>query len=161
MKSSFGLFTVLTSVAALGLSATGATGMSQALSSAVVDSADVAKVVNDFHAALSTGDSTKALSLLASDAVVLESGGIESRAEYRSHHLLEDIEFAKAIASTRGALQVTVDGTSAWTAATSTTQGQFKGRAINSVGAESVFLTKRDGVWRIRSIHWSSRRRAS
>ena len=108
-----------------------------------------------------TGDKAKALSLLAPDAVILESGGIESRAEYASHQLPEDIEFEKAVSSTRGALQVTVSGTSAWTAATSTTHGQFKGRAINSAGAESIVLTKRDGVWRIRSIHWSSRKRTS
>lgn len=147
-------------VAALSISALGATGVRKLPPSTSIDSIAVAKVVNEFHTALSTGDNAKALSLLAPDAVVLESGGIESRAEYASHHLPGDIEFAKAVASTSGALQVTVYGTSAWTAATSTTEGQFKGRAINSVGAESMVLTKRDRVWRIRSIHWSSRRRA-
>ena len=146
-------------VTAFATLALGATSAPRIPSAAAADSIAVAKAVNDFHAALSTGDNATALSLLAPDAVILESGGVESRAEYVSHHLPEDIEFAKGVGSSRGTLQVTVDGTSAWTVGTSTTQGQFKGRAINSVGAESMILTKRDGRWRIRSIHWSSRKR--
>ena len=161
MKAPARLLLISASVATLAVTALGATVTSRLPSSTSADSIAVAKVVNEFHAALSAGDSAKALSLLATDAVILESGGIESRAEYASHHLPEDIEFAKAVPSSHEALQVTVDGISAWTVATSTTQGQFKGRTINSVGAESMVLTKRDNKWRIRSIHWSSRKRAS
>ena len=153
------LIVVSGSVAALTLSVIGATGTRKLPSSTAADSVAVARVVNEFHAALSTGDNAKAVSLLSTDAVILESGGIESRAEYISHHLPEDIEFAKAVSSKQGTLRVTVDGASAWTSATSTTEGQFKGRAINSVGAESMVLTKHDSRWQIRSIHWSSRRR--
>ena len=159
MQGPFRLLLVSVSVAAISISAIGATGMRTVPSATSVDSVAVAKVVNEFHAALSAGDNAKALSLLAPDAVILESGGIESRAEYAAHHLPEDIEFTRAVPSVPGTLQVTVDGKSAWTAGTSTTAGQFKGRTINSVGAESMVLTKRDGKWRIRSIHWSSRKR--
>ena len=123
------------------------------------DSVAVAKAVNDFHAALSKGDSSSALVLLSNDAVILESGAVEARSEYRSHHLPADIEFAKAVKGKRGPLQVTVRGTVAWTAGTTETMGEFKGRAINSTGAESMVLTKEAAGWRIRSIHWSSRRR--
>jgi len=123
------------------------------------DSASVAKVVNGFHLALSAGDSAGARSLLASDAVIIESGGVESRSEYRSHHLPEDIQFANAVASKRATLQIRVEGSSAWTVGMSTTQGQFNGRTINSAGAESMVLTKQSAGWRIRSIHWSSRNR--
>jgi ketosteroid isomerase-like protein len=123
------------------------------------DSAAIAGVVNDYHEALSTGDSARALQLLAPDAQILESGGMETRAEYRSHHLSGDIAFAKAVASSRGPMRVTVEGNTAWTAATSTTQGTFNARAINSVGAESMVLTKGPEGWRIRAIHWSSRNR--
>ena len=123
------------------------------------DSSDVAKVVSDFHNALATGDSAAALRLLAPDAVVLESGGIESRSEYRSHHLPGDIGFARAVKSVRGPFRVIVEGSTAWTVSTSTTEGSFNGRAINSVGAESMVLSKSVAGWRIRSIHWSSRNR--
>ena len=123
------------------------------------DSAAVAAVVAGFHSALSSGDSVRALSLLAPDVVVLESGGVETRAEYRSHHLSADIAFASAVPSRRGPLSVTVSGSTAWTTATSTTEGDFRGRKINSTGAESMVLTKDSTGWRIRSIHWSSANR--
>jgi ketosteroid isomerase-like protein len=123
------------------------------------DSSAIAATVSEYHHALESGDSAKALSLLANDAVILESGGMESRAEYRSHHLSGDIEFARAVKSVRSPLAVTVNGSTAWTYGTSTTQGSFNGRAINSVGAESMILSKDSKGWKIRQIHWSSRTR--
>src|SRR5689334_7280923 len=94
----------------------------------VRSAAAVAKVVNDFQHALSSGDSVTALRLLADDAVVLESGDMETRSEYRSRHLPVDIEFAKTVASKRSPLQIRVNGSVAWTARTSTAKGQFKGK---------------------------------
>ena len=123
------------------------------------DSSAVAAVVDNYHKALASGDSTSALNLLADDAIILESGGLETRAEYRSHHLPGDIGFARAVKSVRGPLKVTLNGDAAWTSSTSTTQGEFNGRPINSVGAESMVLTRSGASWRIRSIHWSSRNR--
>ena len=123
------------------------------------DSADVAKAVADYHKALVSADSGAVLALLAPDAVILESGGMETRSEYISHHLPGDIAFAKAVVSTNGPIHVTVDGTTAWTAGTSTTQGTFNGRAINSSSAESMVLAKGPTGWKIRAIHWSSRNR--
>ena len=145
-------------VAAIAVASTGARSATGVTASAA-DSAAVAKAVKNFHTALSTGDSVTALSLLAEDAVILESGEVESRSVYRSHHLPEDIKFAKSVAAKRGPLHIHVEGSSAWTAAASTNQGEFNGRAINSTGAESMVLTNRGGKWLIRSIHWSSRNR--
>lgn len=123
------------------------------------DSAAVASVVNRYHAALSAGDSTAALELLAPDVMILESGGVETRAEYRSHHLGGDIAFAKAVPSVRAPMTIRVVGDVAWTVSTSSTKGQYKTRAINSVGTESMVLSRTTDGWRIRSIHWSSRSR--
>jgi ketosteroid isomerase-like protein len=123
------------------------------------DSADVVAVVERFHRALALGDSAAALSLLAPDATILESGGVESRAEYRGHHLPGDIEFARAVRSERGPVRATVHGDVAWTVSTSTTQGEFRGRQINSAGAELMVLTRTPEGWRISAIHWSSRAR--
>ncbi|MEO6592374.1 MAG: nuclear transport factor 2 family protein [Gemmatimonadaceae bacterium] len=121
------------------------------------DSAAVVSAINSFHAALSTGDSTRALGMLASDVTILESGGLETKADYRSHHLVGDISFAKAVKSVPGPLKVTIEGNTAWTTGTSLTKGEFNGRQINSVGAESAVLTRTKTGWRIRSIHWSSK----
>ncbi|HET9452942.1 MAG TPA: hypothetical protein VFO66_01560, partial [Gemmatimonadaceae bacterium] len=65
------------------------------------DSTDVLDVVARYHRALATSDSAEALRLLAPDAVILESGGAETVAEYRAHHLPADIAFAAAVPSNR------------------------------------------------------------
>ncbi len=121
------------------------------------DSTAVAGTVRAYHAALASGDSLAALRLLAPDAVILESGGMESRAEYRSHHLPADIDFARAVPSVRGEIAVTVHGDVAWASSTSTTEGMLGERKINSVGAELMVLSRTPTGWVIRAIHWSSR----
>lgn len=123
------------------------------------DSTAIARTIASFHAALERGDSAAAIALLAPGAVILESGSAESVAEYRSHHLPADIEFARAIKSVRTGLRIQVRGTMAFAAATSTTQGEFKGRAVNSAGAELLVLERGPDGWLISAIHWSSRRR--
>lgn len=130
-----------------------------ALAAQGTDSAAVAATVRAYHAALATGDSAAALRLLASDAVILESGGSESRAEYRAHHLPADIAFAMAVPSVRGKIAVTLAGDVAWARSTSTTDGTFKDRTIRSNGAELMVLSRTPTGWQIRAIHWSSRTR--
>ena len=123
------------------------------------DSAAVARTVEQFHRALAAGDSVGALALLAPDVVIQESGDQESRAEYRSHHLAADIEFARAVRSQQGPIRVRVRGDAAWATSTSTTQGEFRGRAINVASTELMVLTREPGGWRIAVIHWSSHTR--
>ena len=124
------------------------------------DSAAVVGVINRFHEALATGDSTAALALLSDDVIVLEAGGVETRDEYRSHHLPGDIGFAKAVRSERKLVSVKLRGDVAWVTSTSTARGNYRERPIDSVGAELIVLAKTAGGWRIAAIHWSSRRRA-
>ncbi len=121
------------------------------------DSAEVAATVERFHAALTKGDTTGAMALLALDAIILESGGVETREEYRSHHLAGDMNYARSVKSDRGPIRVTVRGDVAWASSTSTSKGQSRGRAINSAGAELMVLTRTASGWRISAIHWSSR----
>jgi len=127
------------------------------------DSAAVVDVVHSYHRLLAAGDSLGALRLLAPDAIILESGGVESRGEYRSHHLSGDIEFSRAVPSKTSDVRVVVAGDVAWATSTSVTEGTFKDRPINSAGAELMVLsrirTSAGRAWRIRAIHWSSRRR--
>ena len=125
------------------------------------DSATVASVVDHYHRALESADSVGALALLASDAVILESGGIETREEYRSHHLPADIAFARAVKGVRSPVRVVVRGDVAWATSTTTAQGEFRGRPVNSAGAELMVLTRTTDGWKINAIHWSSRSRRS
>lgn len=135
----------------------GSTLFAQAGAPSPSDSAAVAAVVGRFHHALAQGDSAAALALLAGDAAIMEGGGIESRQEYRSHHLPADIAFVRAVRSTRAPVRVQVRGDIAWATATSTTRGTYRGKAINSAGAELMVLTRDPEGWKITAIHWSSR----
>jgi ketosteroid isomerase-like protein len=131
------------------------------LAAAPSDSADVVAVVTRFHSALVAGDSAAALALLSPDMLILESGAVETRVEYRAHHLPADIDFARALPSTRVTVRIQVLGDAAWVVSTSLTQGQANGRQVNSAGAELVVLSRTATGWQIRAIHWSSRNRRS
>ncbi|MDQ6716775.1 MAG: DUF4198 domain-containing protein, partial [Gemmatimonadota bacterium] len=130
------------------------------------DSAAAAEVVMAFERAIAAGDSSGALRLLAPDAVILEAGEIQSRSDYAGHHLSEDIAFRKAVPAVSGPIRAVVAGDVAWVTSTSISKGEFEGRAINSAGAELMVLSRTNGAgsngpaWRIRAIHWSSRRLA-
>jgi ketosteroid isomerase-like protein len=127
--------------------------------SANQDSVAVAEVVSRYHAALARGDSVAALQLLTPAAVILESGELETREQYHAGHLRADIAFAGAVPSKRTVTKVVVKGDMAWAASTSTTQGTYRDRAINSAGAELMVLERQPDGWRISAIHWSSRSR--
>jgi ketosteroid isomerase-like protein len=128
------------------------------LVAAANDSAEAARTVERFHQGLAQGDSAVVLGLLTRTATILESGGIESVAQYRAHHLPADIEYAQAVKGVRAPTQVAVRGDAAWAVGTSTVRGTFRGRPINSVGAELMVLTRAPDGWRIAAIHWSSRK---
>jgi len=121
------------------------------------DSTDVVAAVHRFHAALVAGDSAAVAGLLTADVSILESGGAETRAQYLGGHLKGDIAFAQAVPSERGPVLVRVKGDVAWASSTSTTKGEYRGRAVNSVGAELMVLVRSGEGWKIAAIHWSSR----
>ncbi|MFH1763058.1 MAG: ABC transporter permease, partial [Gemmatimonadota bacterium] len=120
-------------------------------------SGEVTQVIQAFHRARSSGDSLAVKQLLAEDARVLESGDLETREEYVSHHLPADLAFASAVERVQGPVDVVVQGDVAWAISGNQTRGVFRERPINSKGAEFVVLTRVGREWRIRAIHWSSR----
>jgi ketosteroid isomerase-like protein len=121
--------------------------------------ADIQAVVEGFYGAMRKGDTAAAMSLIAPDAVFVESGRLETRAEYESNHLPLDIEFESKVAGKRAPLRVTFEGNTAWVIATTEYQGEFQGGPVDFVSAQLMVLTRDSGNWKIRSIHWSSRRR--
>lgn len=127
-------------------------------SAAADESQSVASTVDAFHDALRRGDGPAAMKLLAPDAIILEGGAIETRAEYESHHLAADMAFAKAVPSTRSNVRVQIDGNTAWLTSASRTEGSFQEQPINSRGAELIVLSKTAEGWQIRAIHWSSQK---
>ena len=119
----------------------------------------IVSAIHDFHAALAAGDSTAALALLAEDVVILESGGVEDKNDYRSGHLAGDMRFAQAVPAERGDVSVRILGDVAWAWSTSTREGRMGERDVNSVGAELMVLRRDVDGWVISAIHWSSRSR--
>lgn len=118
----------------------------------------VTAVVEAFYGAMKSGNASGAMATLAPDAVFIEGGRLETRAEYESNHLPADIEFEKAVAGKRGPLSITFNGNTAWVIATTEFEGTFEGAPVNFVSAQLMILTRNDGPWTIRSVHWSSRR---
>ena len=121
------------------------------------DSAAIVATVERFHAMLEAADTLGVARLLTPDLTVLESGSLETRAEYLAHHLHSDAAFAKAISGARRVVSLTQRGDVAWTIAESNVKGTFRNRPVDSRGVELMVLTRTDAGWMISAIHWSSR----
>jgi hypothetical protein len=91
--------------------------------------------------------------LIAPDAVFVEAGKIETRAQYEANHLPADIEFEKQTKGTRGPARVTFNGTTAWVISTAEYD---EGNPEKYINTQLMVLTHDTGDWRIRSISWSS-----
>lgn len=139
---------------AIAQNAPPAVSTSAALSPAA---SQAAAVVDAFHRSLHRGDGAAAAVLLANDALIYESGGVEqNKAEYASHHLSADAAFSKATNRTVTQRSGQADNNVAWIATVSTTKGSYKGRLINSVSTETMVLRRDGTAWRIVHVHWSS-----
>jgi ketosteroid isomerase-like protein len=137
------------------LAASGTQGQTTAAFPA--DSAAVVGVIQQFHGALEAGDSATVLRLLQDRAIILETGAVETKQEYRSHHLPADIAFARAVARESGPIHVEVRSDIAWATSTSIARGSYRDRDVNSQTAELMVLERTADGWRIAAIHWSSR----
>jgi hypothetical protein len=115
---------------------------------------DVAAVVNAFYGAITAAKPGDVMRLIASDAVFIESGRIETRAEYEMNHLPADIEFEQKVKGVRGPLRVTFDGrNTAWVI--SRTEYD-EGNPEKYIITQLMVLTRDSGDWKIRTISWSS-----
>jgi len=148
-------------VAAINLSVPGKAHEPNALASSnlsvAVSAREAAAVVAAFHRSIKLGNLDAASALLADDALIYESGGVErSKAEYTAHHLRADAAFATATTRTVTSQSGNAIGDLAWIATESRTTGSYKGRAINSASTESMVLRREVRAWKIVHIHWSS-----
>ncbi len=115
-----------------------------------------AKVVENFHAALKQGNAKAALAQLSDDAIIFESGHMETRSEYANHHLEADIMFAKGVQrSVKGTTQQCVDSLCV-IMQQSETVGKLKGKDVRSAGVETTVLRREGDIWKIHHVHWSS-----
>jgi ketosteroid isomerase-like protein len=116
-----------------------------------------AAVVDAFHAALRRGDTKAALSHLAENALIYESGGVErGRQEYAAHHLGADAAFAQAVPGKVTRRAGDAVGNIAWIATEGRTTGTYKDKAIDQVTSETMVMQRQGKTWKIVHIHWSS-----
>jgi ketosteroid isomerase-like protein len=134
-------------------------GLSLACAAPPASEQEIVAPLAAFYGAMKTGDKAAAMNPLAADAVFIESGKLETRAEYEANHLPADIEFESQVTGTRSPWRVTSHGDAAWVIATTEYDGTFDGSPVNFVSAQLAVLARENGAWQIRSIHWSSRRR--
>ena len=119
--------------------------------------APAAATVDAFHAALHRGDTHAAAALLAEDAVIFESGGVErTKREYAAHHLPADAEFSQSVSSAITRRAGYSDGTVAWIASEGRTTGTYKGEPLALATTETMILRRFGEDWKIAHIHWSS-----
>ena len=117
---------------------------------------DVVAIVDKFYGGVKAGDTKTVMGLIAPDAVFVESGKIETRAEYEANHLPADVEFEKETKGTRGPSKVTfgANGNAAWVIS----RAEYdEGNPEKYINTQLMVLTREvGGEWRIRSISWSS-----
>ena len=123
------------------------------------DEASVAAAVKTFHSAYAAGNAAQVMQFIAEDALMMEGGNIETRAQYEKDHLPADIAFEKQVSAKRTPVRVVVRGETAWVTTSADFVGTFEGRPVDFQGLELIVLSREPAGWRIRAIHWSSRNR--
>ena len=123
------------------------------------DSAAAVSAVEQFHAAIGAADSVRAVSWLAEDVMIMESGVIQTRADYLGGHLRADMKGGQSSKSERTVMKVSIVGSAAYVVAKTVTPPSGAQGSTGSELAELMVLSSTAGGWKIRAIHWSSRRR--
>lgn len=119
--------------------------------------AEVIAVFDAFYGAVKKGDAKAAMSVIAPDAMFVESGKLETREQYEKNHLPADIAFERQITGKRLPLRITFAGDTAWIIVTTEYDGKVDGEDVAFASSQLMVLTKGADGWKIRSVHWSSR----
>ncbi len=115
-------------------------------------------VVDAFHAALKAGDTAKAASLMADDALIFEAGFAErSKAEYAAEHLAADAAFERTATETQLRRAGDANADLAWIATEGRVQARSSEKITDRLTTETMILRSTPAGWRIVHVHWSSR----
>lgn len=114
--------------------------------------------VDAFSTALQAADFATVEALLASDVLILESGGAErSRQEYLHHHARSDAAFLEGAHVQMLKRTARAEGDLVWVGTESEIHASKDGKPLTLLSTETMVLKRSDGRWRIVHIHWSSR----
>jgi len=114
--------------------------------------AEAEAVAAAFHRALQAGDRAGALALLSADVTVTESGHTQSRSEYASGHLGEDIAFLKSVDVELLSLASLPTGDAALVGSESALHKKDSSKVLRS--RELLTLRRENGTWKIVAIRW-------
>lgn len=123
------------------------------------DSVEPVETVERFQTALANRDSATVNTLLLSDALILEGGGLETKKEYFGHHFGADADFLSEMDREVEHRQVRREEGTAWISTKSRLHGTYSDDSLDLSSAELMVLRKTSEGWRIAAIHWSSRSR--
>lgn len=115
-------------------------------------------VAERFSDALSSGDLETVEQLLATDVLILETGGAErSREEYLGHHAISDAKFLKGTHRELLRRRARSAGDLVWIGSESELHAKKEGKPLTLLSTETMVLRQTPEGWRIAHIHWSSR----
>ncbi|MTI88493.1 MAG: nuclear transport factor 2 family protein [Balneolaceae bacterium] len=115
------------------------------------------EVLNRFQQAIVDNNTELASSLLHDEALILESGGMETKSEYLSHHFHSDGKFLSAMERKVISREAAQEGSTIWVSTVSEMKGTYNDRDIAVNSAELAVLVSTDEGWKISALHWSSR----
>ena len=120
-------------------------------------------IADAYLEAIEDSDLDRAEALFADESSVFESGGVEGTWQhYREHHIGAELEELASFTIAKGdaSEEESADGSMAFVAWPIEYTIELKdGRVIESRGTVTFVLVKEDGQFRIRHLHWSSRRK--
>jgi mono/diheme cytochrome c family protein/ketosteroid isomerase-like protein len=114
-------------------------------------------VAEAFHRALQKGDREAVLALLAPEAAISEGGHTQSRVEYASSHLGEDIAFLKTAQVKPILLASMPMGTTTMVGSKSELMAAKDGKPMTLLSRELLTLKQTSSGWEIVRVQWSSR----
>ena len=118
--------------------------------------ADAEAVAEAFHAALKQGNRQAALALLAPEVTISEGGQTQTREQYASGHLAEDIGFLKAAQIKPVSMDSMPMGETAMVGSRSEIRASHDGKPVALLSTEMLTLRKAPSGWLITKIEWAS-----
>jgi mono/diheme cytochrome c family protein/ketosteroid isomerase-like protein len=113
-------------------------------------------VAEAFHAALKKGDRTAALALLAPDVTISEGGETQTREQYASGHLNDDIAFLKTAQIKPVSMGSMPMGGTAMVGSRSEIRAMHDGKPVALLSTEMLTLRKAPSGWLITKVEWTS-----
>ena len=121
------------------------------------------EVASAYLDTMDTADLNRAESLFAKESSIFEAGGVEGTWQhYREHHIGPELAEFSSFKTTKGKPEeeLSADGSMAMIAWPIEYRIVLKdGKAVESKGTVTFVLVREGGAYKIRHMHWSSRKK--